>query len=270
MTDDARVPGHIIDRPTDQSHATFRWTVSFNGTACAGVRERVQAGPGRLGELRVAVSVRRPRGRRAQLPRARPGTPRRTRRRTGTRGRSARSPGVVRLAAAAFEHQRRDARVFVDVESCRRDVRVVHERERHRGRHVSVSRVSIPGEGAGRSRSRRSTSRARADTTYSWRARRRMPRRRRRRCGTAGTTTCACRRRPSRPRSRAGTTRKSEDHPEHHVRARDGDDADPEGFPPSGVVGFRVRLANVTALTHGTNASSDAPPLFDYRPYPTA
>ena len=45
-----------------------------------------------------------------------------------------------------------------------------------------------------------------------------------------------------------------------------GDDADPEGFPPSGVVGFRVRLANVaTALTHGTNASSAAPPLFDYR-----
>ena len=35
MTDDARMPGHVIETPTDQSHATFRWTVSFGGAACA-------------------------------------------------------------------------------------------------------------------------------------------------------------------------------------------------------------------------------------------
>ena len=35
VTDDARMPGHVIETPTDQSHATFRWTVSFGGAACA-------------------------------------------------------------------------------------------------------------------------------------------------------------------------------------------------------------------------------------------
>ena len=36
LTDDGRLPGHILDKPTDKAHATFRWSVTYNETKCLG------------------------------------------------------------------------------------------------------------------------------------------------------------------------------------------------------------------------------------------
>ena len=266
MTDDARVPGHIIDRPTDQSHATFRWTVSFNGTACAACASECKldqgawescASPYRYDDLAEGEHNFRVRGLGGDAT-ADPTPDRYTwtiRKKPEAWFVSPRPPLNTNVATHEFSLTSNRAGATFEWsmnENVTGGGTYPFPVFRSLGRRGSFPVTALNVTGARGHNTFLARAAADAETSptplrHRWNYDLRVP-------TTAISSSVA-----------GWNNSKVKKTTPNITFVLVGDDADPEGFPPSGVVGFRVRLANVTALTHGTNASSAAPPLFDYR-----
>jgi hypothetical protein len=209
MTDDARMPGHVIETPTDQSHATFRWTVSFGGAACAACASECKldqgawvscTSPFRYDDLEDGEHNFRVRGIGGDAT-ADPTPDRYTwtiRKKPEARFVSPRPPANTNVATREFRLTSNRAGATFEWS--------LNANVTGGGTHPFPVFASLGRDGSFPITALNVTG-ERGYNTFLARARARMPSRRRRRCGTCGTTTCACRRRPSRPRWPAGTTR---------------------------------------------------------------
>ena len=265
MTDDARMPGHVIETPTDQSHATFRWTVSFGGAACAACASECKldqgawvscTSPFRYDDLEDGEHNFRVRGIGGDAT-ADPTPDRYTwtiRKKPEARFVSPRPPANTNVATREFRLTSNRAGATFEWS--------LNANVTGGGTHPFPVFASLGRDGSfpitalnvtGERGFNTFLARARADAESSptplrhvWNYDLRVP--------TTSISSAVAGWNNSRVKKDGNVT---------FVLV--GDDADPEGFPPSGVVGFRVRLTNVTVLTNGANASSVAAPLFDYR-----
>ena len=265
LTDDARMPGHIIETPTDQSHATFRWTVSFGGVSCASCASECKldqgeweacASPYRYNDLADGEHNFRVRGLGADAT-VDPTPDRYTwtiRKKPEARFVSPSPPTSTNVSTLEFRltSNRADATFEWSMnENVTGGGTSPFPVFRALGRHGALPVAAL------------NVTATRGHNTFLARAR-----------ADAETSPTPLRHRWNYDARAPTTAISSVDAGWNNSRVKKnrdvafvlvGDDADPEGFPPSGVVGFRVRLTDAFAATRGTNASSVAPPLFDYR-----